>query len=292
MDTVVWAHFFGIEKRTATAPDFEDAVRAVWELGEEPGERELELSADDTRIRIERFTEQGDWIEGEVVRVQTSNIPPEAFPEGLQRSRAQSQGHSMVFRYHKRMHVLLAEKNRIGMTVSRFLRYLKRNDPLARYVAPPTADEDSWAKFGRKTISRFSVGISAIADPADIGGVAGAVSSASKRLHDMTHAPTVHISMYSGGAEDGLEKGAIRGAIETLLGGDPNYKVTALSVSGEDEDDRGSTAIDFLDDVLREREEIDLTELDADQSYNERIRFLHDCFATHIDYLERYYGMG
>lgn len=198
----------------------------------------------------------------------------------------------MAFRYHKRMRVLLAEKNRIGMTVSRFLRYLKRNDPLARYIAPPTANQDAWERFGRKTISRFSVGLSAIADPADVGGVAGAVGRTSKILHDMTHAPTVHIAMYSGGAEDGLEKGAIRRAIETFLGGDPNYEVTALSVSGEDDDDRGSKAIDFLDDVLREREQIDLTDMDSDASYEERIRFLRDCFERHLDYLERYYGMA
>lgn len=64
MDTVIWAHFFEIEKKADTAPEFEDAIKAVWELGDTPGDRQLELSADDTQIRLERFTERGDWIEG------------------------------------------------------------------------------------------------------------------------------------------------------------------------------------------------------------------------------------
>ena len=292
MDTVIWVHFFEVAKRTEASTEFSDALEAVWALGATPGEREIALSSDDTVIRLERYSEQGDWIEGEVVRVQRANIPPEAFPEGLQASSAGSQGHSMVFRYHKQLRVLAAEKNRVGMTVSRFLRYLKANEPMARYIAPPVASNDMWERFAHRKVTRFSVGLSALEDPSHVGGIAGALSRTSKDLHDMTHAPAVHFTMHAGGLEDGLEKGAIRSAIENLLGGAAEREVTSLSVSTEDESDRGNEAINFLDDVLKRRHEIDVSDLDSDGSYEERMEFLRDCFAENIDYLEGYYGMG
>lgn len=291
MDKRIVVHFLQVVPRNAAVPEFADVLHACNGLGETPGERELALSQDDSRVRLERLEVNGDWLEGEVVRVQRDNIPPEALPEGLQPSRASSQGHSAVFRYHRGLSLLVIEKNASNMTPSRFLRYLRVYDETARYVANPIANEDVWERFGRMRPKRFSVTLASVTNPAAVEGPVGAILTSGRILHEATSAPTIHISVREGGGPEGLDKGAIGDMIAGLLGNnDPSYQVTSLSVAAEDEDEQAGEVLNFLDDILKEKDEIDLNGLSADDSFAARIVFLRACYTKHMDYINNYYG--
>lgn len=290
MDQNISVHFFVIEPRNDAVPTFEAAIATCLALGANPGDRELELSQDDTHVRLERCNHVGDWVEGEVVRVQRDNIPLEAYPNGLLPSRAQSQGHSAVFRYNPGLRVLVIERHAVNMTTSRLLRYLRRADESARYRALPIANHGLWERYGNMRPRRFSVTMASINDPVEAEGEVGALISSGRILHEMTNAPTVRISVSAG--EDGsLQKGVIGRLLDGFLGNDdPGLEITSLSVSGEDEDTDSNEVLNFLDDVLKERGELDLNGMDALASYNARIAFLRGCFAQHMDYIAHRYG--
>lgn len=293
MDKKVTANFYTVEPRNEGVPSFEIALNTCLGLGASPGERELALSADDSRVRLERLLPHGDWLEGEVVRVQRDNIPLEAEPEGLVPSRAESQGHSAVFRYNPGMRLLIMERNLSNMTPSRLTRYLYRADQAARYQLKPIANQDVWERYGRMRPKRFSLTLASVTNPDAVEGPVGAVLTSSRILHEVTNAPVIHISVRAGGDPDGLEKSRIAQIIEGLLGSDdPSYEVTSLSVSAEDEEDQASEVLNFLDDVLKESTQIDLNGLNSVDSYESRMVFLRACFAKHMDYIVALHGQA
>lgn len=291
MDKRIVASFFRMEPKNEAVPLFADALDACKALGVTPGERELPLSQDGTLVRLERLNRALGWIEGEVVRVQRDNIPHEAYPDGLRPSRAESQGHSAVFRYSPNLNILIIERNLVNMTPSRFLRYLRKADESARYTALPIPNVDLWERYGNIQPRRFSVTLASIDDPEDVEGDVGAIIQSGRVLHELTNGPTVSITVRAGADDGALEKGVVRRMIDGLLGSeDPGFEVTSLSVSGEDEDTDASDVLNFLDDVLREKSDIDLNGMTADQSYAARISFLRHSFAQHMDYLAQHYG--
>lgn len=272
-------------------PSFEAILQQCFASGATPGARELAISQDDTRVRLERLVQEGEWYEGEVVRKQTDNIPPEAEVEGLKPSRAQSVGHSAAFRFNPALKLLVLEKNSSGMTLNRFLRYLKTFNPSARYTANPIANEDVWERFGRMKPKRFSVTLASVTNPEAVEGAVGAVLSSGKRLKEALNAPTIHISVREGGLPDGMNKGAVSQIISGLLDhNNEGYQVTSLSVQGEDEEEDGGEVLNFLDDILKDVGEVPLNDLTVDQAFEARIVFLRACYAQHVDYITSYYG--
>lgn len=286
MDKNIVAQFFIVEPRNEAAPNFEIVLQTALSLGAAPGNREIALSGDGTMVRLERLAAVGDWWEGEIVRIQRDNIPPEARPEGLFPSRAQSQSHSAVFRYNPNLRLLVSQINSTNMTVSRFFRYLRRVDDSARYDARPIPNSEIWERYGRMKPTRFSVTLASITNPALVEGPVGAIVNSSSRLHEITHAPVVQISVRAGGNPEGLEKSVIAQMIEGLSGiNDQGFEVTSLSVSAEDEEDQASEILNFIDDILREKDEIDLNGLDSQASFNIRMDFVRTCFYKHMDYI-------
>ena len=217
MDKRIVVQFLKVVPRNAAAPALVDALNEALALGTMPGDRELALSTDDTTVRLERLIQIGDWYEGEVTRVQRDNIPPEAMDDGLLASRAQSLGHSAVFRFNPNLQVLLIERHSVNMTASRFFRYLRRVNASARYEALPIANQDVWERYGQMRPQRFSVTMASITNPAAHEGPVGAITASAKRLHEMTNGPVVQIAIRAGGNPDGLEKGVVRQMIEGFL---------------------------------------------------------------------------
>lgn len=185
---------------------------------------------------------------------------------------------------------MVIERNLVNMTTSRFFRYLRKVDEEARYEALPIPAEDVWERYGRMKPTRFSVTLSSITNPADIEGPVGAILDSGQRLHEMIEGPTVHLSVYSGGKPDGLNKGMIGRIIEGLLdSNEQGYEVTALSVSAEDEDDEASHVLNFLRDILLHSDEIDLDGVSSEVSFTRRIAFLRACYGEHMDYIVKHH---
>jgi hypothetical protein len=61
-------------------------------------------------------------------------------------------------------------------------------------------------------------------------------------------------------------------------------------VSAEDEEDHASQIINFLDDILKERAEVDLNGLSSEESYERRMVILRDCYAQNMDYIIERHG--
>lgn len=290
MDQKIVAVFYEVQPKNDAVPDFDAALNSVYARGVEPGERELQISEDVT-VRLERLNSHGDWMEGEMTRIQVDNIPHEALPHGLQPSRAESQGHSAVFRYNRRLRVLVMQRNLSGMTVNRLFRYLRVHDEVARYDVDPIPNLNVWERFGRKKPRRFSLTLASIRDPEIAEGPVGAITDSSRRMGQALESPTIHMSFSAGGRDEGLNKSALREIVEFFTGSESEeYEVTSLSVSGVDEENDASEVINFLDDILKEDDKIMLNGLDSEESFSSRIVFLRDCFAAHMDYIASQYG--
>jgi hypothetical protein len=290
MDKRISVHFFHVVPRNAGVPPLGDVLRAADRLGADPGARQRNIS-DDVVVRLEALGENGNWLEGDFTRIQSDNIPPEAEHAGLVPSRAQNQGHCAAFIYQQDTGLLVVQRNANGMTISRMFRYLYAVDPTARYNALPIASRDMWDRFAEGRAKKFSVTLAPIDDPAQIEGPVDTVVGSSRRLAEALEGVKVHISVSAGSDAAGLNKGVIRTVIEALTGGGgAGADVTTLSVTSENEADDASEVINFLGDVLKDKEEVDLNGLDGRCSLEVRIAALRACYARQMDHIMRHYG--
>ena len=126
MDSKIRVRFFRPVTLGATTPSLDHALRAAYASGASSRQRELEPFPG-IKIRIERLREANGFVDAELVRVQTGNLPPEATDEALIPLTVGGLGHSAVVSYHMGLNIMAVQANH-NMSIGRGLAYLKRVD--------------------------------------------------------------------------------------------------------------------------------------------------------------------
>ena len=163
LDSRITAKFFRINSENGAAPAFEAAMKNIINAAQTPKGREKELGPE-VVIRLERLTEEQNYICGEVVRKQVANIPQEANDDGLTPlalSDGAGLGHSIAFRYNSALRVIAIQFDRRAVSVARFLRYVGLWNEGAYYKAYPLVRGDAWERYNKGTLRKFEFQIAA-----------------------------------------------------------------------------------------------------------------------------------
>ncbi len=171
----VTVRFFKIEKVHHSAPDLEVVLQNAHASGEKASEREKDIFGH--TLRLERLTQDNTFYDGEIVRKQTGDIPPEANDVGLQRlsvSAGGGIGHCIAFRYSSALKSLAIQFDNRAVSVNRLLAYLRAFDPTYDYRAEAIVGKDAWAKYNRGLPTKLTL---TIAQPQNLEAVEGNVGS-------------------------------------------------------------------------------------------------------------------
>lgn len=286
----VTVRFFRIEKIHQSAPDLEVALRNAFNSGDDAKDREKSIAGQ--TLRLERLEKDNMFYDGEIVRKQVGDMPPEANDAGLTRlpvSAGGGIGHCIAFRYSIATQVIAIQFDNRSVSINKVMAYLKEFDPSYIYRPEPMVRKDAWEKYNQGLPTKFAI---EIAQPQNLETVEGEVGSAiasARNLADIADGPVIYIEVKMGRKKGSLAKQSVDDLLNYFRTGDGHTQdIRKLCATTATED--GSEMVNFLNDFLREQREIEVPEGDPDGHYSKRRACLNSCFHTHFGYIQEVYG--
>lgn len=287
MDRSVTVRYFRIEVAHG-ARTFSQAVDAAFGLGASPHLRERTVRTV-ARVRLETRTRRRNLLLGEVVRVQTENIPPEAQQGGLVPLAIGGLGHSVAFCFDEQSSVIAVQFDPRGVSLGLMLDYLAVVSPGAGFIYKPIVNDDAWERYNRGEPRTLTLSIAAPQQIERLDGIPGSVLSVSKRLAEITQAPIVTVQVAMGHSKGSLFKDAVDQIIQRFSSEGEESGVRDLSVRSK-ADGLPADEIDFLRDLARDQETLELSSDDHDTNLQTRWSFIERSFAPRLDTLREMYG--
>jgi hypothetical protein len=287
MDTNVSARFFRVSPHVPQAADFPDLL--LGQMSKTLSDREYDVTETGIFLRLEECKQDKDFVFGEFCRKQTTNIPPQAGPDGLKPiglASGQGLGHLAAFRYHKPTRVILLQGNPQCATAHRIGLYLMRINAAALYTFTPVLREDALERLKDHKVRSFTV---QFASPKHLEALDDrniATAKGAKMLADAFHGFKMTITVSVGKRKKKfLDYLRVNQDISALLASDAEIKKLNV-VTDDDEGD----PIDFLKELLKAKATLPLPEEDHPKNYGMREAFLKSEFNTHIGYIMKHFG--
>jgi hypothetical protein len=290
MDAIVTVRFFKVAEPGQDRTDLPAALRAL-ESVRLVGDRERHLG-NGVIFRLERCTEDGDFLDGEFCRKQTGNIPPHTSSGGsvpITLPEGEGIAHLAAFKYHLPTRILLFQMNRQCGSTTRVSDYLYAADRNVSASFEPIFTEDAWDRVEGKTIKSFRV---RFASPVDLMSFDDEAVSGVRNAHAIANVydgPEVEIAVSVGRRRKRrLNTARVLGLFQWIKREEVDVSTMEVVAAGE----TGSEPIDFIDEHLRASRELDLPERNPNAHYRVRKRFLDEIFSDKMNYILRRFGAG
>lgn len=288
MDSYIVARFFQVSSRAdINQRDFIEILAEAANLPHVDRERTI---GGGLNVRIERFEERGDYVFGELNRIQTQNAPPFSTPDGLeamQLAGGRGIGHMAAFQYHRPTRILLLQRNIQGVTPTRLATYVAALNPGSFFTFATLLRGDGWARVQQGNVRKLAIGF---ASPTDLAllereGVSGMQSA--NELARTFRAPQIEIILSVGRSRrDHLDNDRSKGLIRRLLEPDVSLNTLDAKISLPN----GVEDVDLLSEAMSIEQTMDLPEGSPDGNYQARKAFLNTGFSERIDYIIQHYG--
>jgi hypothetical protein len=288
LDRNVNVRFFHVEQ-AAGAATFSAALRQISQLALLDREAEVE---DEIVVRLERADFQGNFARGELIRRQTSNLPPKALSgQPIERLGIQSIGHSSAFLYDSELSVLGLEQARNGITSTRLGLYVARFMNGPKYDILPVPTQEMWDTLRsgrlRAMYVRSAAPQSLQAADADTEGVRTGLVALKNATG--TYFVEVKLGMIRGEPDINPDRSLgwfnwFRRERENDRGG-----ITKVYVDIIPEGETQAEHINLLAGQIGSRQRLTLPEDNPSASYQIREAFLTDVLNRHRDELRRRY---
>lgn len=289
MDSKVTVRFYRVVPLDAESLSFEAALRKVISLGANPS-RELD---NDVVIQASSLTDVADRISGDLVRIQSTNLPSQAGvgkkPEKLKLSKGAGLGHHTAFIYDAKLRVLAYQITRNSVSLSLFNSYLMEATGSKLYSFQPIIKASELKQLNSLNAKTFLV---KVADPAKLE----AVEDDEKRLKDsllnlrtLAEGMYVRVQVGLGNKRGQLDRPRLTNLVRWLLEQKDKKKgaVRTLQVVGKDGSDE-DVPLDFIKWQLGGSEDLKLGHVDPEENYKRRSQFVLDCLDKHSEELKNY----
>lgn len=285
MDSKLTVRFYRVSTPPAGVGDFGDVLLQALDLGT-PADRERDIGQS-VIVRLEGASARAQTVEGDLCRVQRTNIPPQAGADGLvpiQLNEGHGIGHMAAFLYHRPTRVLALQSNMQSVTPNRLSIYLASIDVAQQFQMAPVLTDDALERFQAGQPRKLTVKFSGI-DRLDVFDDPNIpVAQGAKRISDAYAGIDVEITVSVGRTRDNaLAQGPIMRTVNQLIGAPGIAKLTT-KLEGDDQ------PLDLLHEQLKESDELDLPEGDPDRHYQVRRAFLRSAFDRQRQTIIRQFG--
>jgi hypothetical protein len=286
LDKVVRVNFFQVSNVSANDVTLFDAIEQVSQL---PDSETYTQLFQGVNVRIERVGRNNGFLEGDLVRQQTDNLPPIAHADRPLAVNTNPLGHRSAFCYYPRLNIIALEANRQGTSPSRLNAFLRRRLGTHRgFFFDPCLNEDAMSQLRDGTPRQLQL---RVASPSDLRSIEGSpydIEGNLGRLQDMVGGQTVSVEVGFGrGDRDGsLNLRSLTELSRWAFGNRGQVKKIAVKTLEDD------VPIDLFGQQIFERETLDLDTEDLDEAYSVRIMFLRTSFEQRMREIVRLYGNG
>jgi hypothetical protein len=272
MDKIVTARFFEVRRHNIRIPRFEHVLRTLSEVENLP-DREAHLGTD-CYARLERLEVMGNFLCGEITRIQKTNYPSEVTDDGLRPLGLDGHlGHGVAFVYSTTTARLAMQFNPRTISPSRFSQYLSAKYDGAIYELTPVVRDDAWERFTKSPTRKVEISVASPTMIADLENEEGAVADVFRQLAEVYQAPVINLTLSVGHSEKRVLSERIKGMVEWLRGksAEGTLDVRKLSAVPADAD---KDPIDLLDDILTHRATLELPDNEPNLNWRTRNHWL------------------
>jgi hypothetical protein len=155
VDRNVAVRFYTIETQTNPPQSLRSALQRI--AGLDLLNREAEVE-DGIVVRLEHADFPANGVRGEIIRRQTSNLPPKALPgKPIENLGVEAIGHSTAFLYDANLSILAFEQARNGITAMRFALYVGHFLNASKYDILPIPSKEMWDTLRTGRVRAMSV---------------------------------------------------------------------------------------------------------------------------------------
>lgn len=173
MDAQVKAKFYQVQSVNTSDPHLFESLQRLWD---HPERTTYQSIFGGMRVRLERFESDpavvgAGFVDGEIVRQQTDNIPPIAAEAAPLVASNSPIGHRCAFRYHPELRILLLESRQNGVTPVRLDGLIKsRLTPHRGFYLYPVITENALERLRNGNARRVSFRVASPANMRDVEG--------------------------------------------------------------------------------------------------------------------------
>jgi len=236
------------------------------------------------RVRLETLIVDGDAVDGEFTRMQTTNFPSEVHATGTRPLPvAGPLGHGVAFRYDEKKSVMAIQYDKRTLSPGRAFEYISAKWDGASFRLLPKLRDDMWERFQGGPTRKISL---TIANPTHYQVVAGAgqaAGQAARALATAYEAPMVTLELSMGHRKGGLSE-TVKRMAESLIKLSANDDVDLRTLKAYTAQGEGqpNDEIDLIDELLSVRDELTLPDNNPNRNYQIRRAFLRTVMNKHV----------
>lgn len=257
--------FYGVERLNASDPALVDVLKEVFKKAH----RARTVDCDGMNMRLEHLEQKNTKWFGEFTRIQDDDFPSEVTENGRQALATENDlGHGIVFCFDPAASILAIRSDNTPVSTRRIETYLSTAHPGAAFHMRPKMKKDAWKEFKKKPLKTFEVKLAGFADMSDLEGDDMAAFQGLGLFRDAYNSHTITISL-SMGHRKGFLDDAIKKVAEALFRKeDENFEIRSMKAKpGRQAQGEREPELNLLEQVLADKEEVDLPRNDPDKSF-------------------------
>lgn len=264
--------------------DFENCLQII---GDQPNSLDFTECVGGLRLRSEHITLTDRGIEGDFIRQQSENVPPNAHAGMPLEPNPNPIGHRAAFFYSSGHNVLVLQGGRPGVSPSLVNNFIKRRIRNHRgFMMEPCLTSDALHRIREGTPKKVSF---RMAQPSSIEDIEPQFEDLHSSISFMQvflegGAVELTIGRQKGVREGFLNSERVMSLLDWVMG--KRHQVEMAKVTIDEE----KAAIDVLAERLDYVESIALDADDLIRAYQQRIDLVRRSFVRNIDALDRLYG--
>jgi hypothetical protein len=242
---------------------------------------------------IDKTTRNDSVIAGRLCRVQSNNLPPQASEDGkLLPLGVKAIGPNTIWQFHGDLAVLAIETTRNGVSLSKFLAYIRSMCNCKGYAYFPVLDDAALETARNGRIRELAI---KVATPRNLHTVAADEQRIRQGMVELmgNQIATQMEIRYSVKARDpDIQAGWFTRTVNWLRQEKAADRGTISKLQARIVNEYGHSDIpDLLDAQLGTRCELDLPDDDPDRDANIRLNNIAEAFTTHFDALDKQFGV-
>ncbi|WP_152415167.1 DUF6731 family protein [Caenispirillum salinarum] len=282
MDTTVNIRFFEVQRQADFPEHFSECLSEAADL--DLAEREVEIQ-ENVVLRLERLEEKsrGRILAGELVRLQSQNLPARAMPgQPLQRLGVPSIGHSTAFRYDRSNNILALQMGRNGITPARVAMYVQEVAGVDGFYILPVISQEWWEKLATERVRALAF---RVARPDRLDSVSQETQTIIEGLEAMKQAGQsafIDMSFTMGRSPEDISSGFARRLVRWLLRQHEEGEagVKRLTATLRNDETRQTETFPLLRAQVGDRRKLDLPDDDPAEAYNIKDRFIRELWQA------------
>lgn len=285
MDRRITVRYYQIETTGDAGRSFWESLQAAHH--EQMPNREIGVG-DGIVMRLEHLAQERDLVVGDFTRVQTDNLPSHATQQSSDPLPVDRLGHHTAFCFDTRSKILALQFD-MKMGVGRICRYAAAFSQGKSFAYLPVLKEGALEQFDNETPTKLKVRVAKVEKFSDFNAEFTDFERGIEQMGALFDSPVVEITLSSRGRDGGLDKDTVGQTVRRLLGLRERFKGIRSIIA---ETDETPDPFNFIKDLLRKTEVLDLPANEPVVARNVRIDFARRCINDQLGYIRATYAAG